>query len=117
MASIETASDENGKYYELHITIGGSGEDEGRIENEVKSIGWSFSKIDGDIQLGKGVKYYATTRLNPNRWTDTKVLDFLIGTSSDLTDRGLLILREKIEVVIHDSRTTKVRIEHNPIVQ
>lgn len=92
-------------YWECHITCDAESVNTERaryaIENLLK---WKFSKIDGDPELGKGVKIYATMHYSTSRFTAFEVQKKVQAASARLGNAGLFVLREKIEAVIYDKR-------------
>ena len=90
------------KYYECHITM--EMENKGLAERAVKATGWSFSAIDGDPILGKGVKCYATKHF-PERKPEEEVLKELNAVGNELADHGINVVRRKIELVLYDTRS------------
>lgn len=90
-------------YYELHITIEG-------VPDEVKphvvaSTGWTFSAIDGDPVLGVGVKCYATRHIPAHlEIVEDEVLRHLTDEVERLEELGCKVIREKVELVMHDRR-------------
>lgn len=70
----------------------------------------SFSAIDGDPSLGDGVKCYATLHLN-YRIPEQEVLRRLVNTAMYLKFLAINVIREKIELVIHDTKSSTVRID------
>jgi hypothetical protein len=74
----------------------------------VEMLKWKFSVIDGDPVLGEGIKCYATRLFNKNLGNE-KVLNELLRAASDLERWGVRVLRRKVELVIYDDRSTKVR--------
>lgn len=91
------------RYYECHITILGDKEIAMPI---VMAIGWTFSCIDGDPDLGKGVKCYATKHFN-RRLSSHTVKSILVTASEYLRLFNINVIREKIELVIYDNRIKK----------
>lgn len=85
-------------YYECHITFDG---DEGKHITE--SLGWTYSRIDGDPTLGNGVRQYATIHINTRSPQDV-VEQMLLSTADTMRHRGLRITRAKIELVLFDKR-------------
>ena len=74
--------------YELHLTFG----------SEVRLTGWKESAIDGDANLGNGVKYYLTTYASSLSAAKEK-LDIAV---KDLRNKGSIPLRAKIEYIVLD---------------
>lgn len=81
-----------------------------KIEHAVKSVGWKFSKIDGDPSLGDGVKCYATMHYN-----ERKPIDDVIREVNDLGDAleagNIDVVRRKVELVVYDTRSCTVKPE------
>lgn len=92
-------------YYEAHITMTG---DRIALEAATKAVGWRFSAIDGDANLGDGVKLYATRQMN-SRLGDDKDIEGLSLVADIMRAAGADVLREKVEVVIYDTRSSKVQ--------
>lgn len=91
------------QYYELHITMEAPVEWKEQIKVIVEEYGWKFSAIDGDPELGEGVKMYATTHLH----IKTPVLDAvdtLNAMAKILAARVLEVVRKKVELVVYDAR-------------
>lgn len=93
-------------YYECHITLEG---ERSAVEQAVKSVGWKFSAIDGDPVMGKGVKCYATKHYNSKIPSEAVVAE-VETTADELRSRGCNVTREKVELVIHDTRAKSVRV-------
>jgi hypothetical protein len=93
------------KYYEAHITMSGDSAD--YVETYVKNRKWKFSKIDGDANLGTGVKCYATKQYNGNKDRDEILAD--LHLTANVLSQHCTILRRKIELVIYDDRSNTVR--------
>lgn len=92
-------------YYECHITMEGNPE---KIRPVVESRKWKFSCIDGDINLGDGIKCYATKQFNKKfdaKTIQSKLFDMAIV----IEHFDIRVLRRKVEVVIFDDRSSKVR--------
>lgn len=95
------------KYYECHITLEGN---RTSTKSKVEAIGWKFSAIDGDPVLGDGVKCYATKHYN-ERFTENEVTEKVCNAAEMLQDAGMTVTRRKVELVIFDDRSTKVKPE------
>jgi hypothetical protein len=92
-------------YFECHVTMLG---DPKVIRPEVEQRKWKFSVIDGDPVLGEGVKCYAT-RLFNKRLGQEVVQKQLLEIADELSNIGFNVLRRKVELVIFDDRSSKVR--------
>src|ERR1051325_7475371 len=92
-------------YFECHVTLMG---DATTIRPEVEKRKWKFSVIDGDPVLGDGIKCYAT-RLFNRRLGQEDVQNQLLTIAAELSSLGFNVLRRKVELVIFDDRSTKVR--------
>lgn len=98
-------------YYEAHITMD-TFPNVVYLEDLTKELGWKFSRIDGDPNLGNGVKCYATKQFNGNMYKGD-VLGKLLTAAAILEHQGARILRRKVELVLYDDRSSKVRFECN----
>lgn len=78
------------------------------IRPEVEKRKWKFSVIDGDPVLGEGVKCYAT-RLFNKKLGSPVVQKLLFQMAEQLECCGFSVLRRKVELVIFDDRSSKVR--------
>jgi hypothetical protein len=85
------------KKFECHITMTG---DPLLIRPLVESVGWSFSCIQDDPQMGPGVFCYATQYFDS---VDSAISETL-ATGETLADRGALVTRTKVEEIRYDSR-------------
>lgn len=94
------------RYYECHITMLGDPE---ILRPMVENIRWKFSAIDGDPVLGEGLKCYATMFYN-EKIDEKVVLSLLLGNSEALKSMGAHVLRDKVELVIYDSKIGKVNV-------
>lgn len=92
-------------YYEAHVTMTGDRE---KLRRSTREIGWKFSAIDGDANLGDGVKLYATIQMN-TKVGSNRAIARLKTAAKFLEDEGAKILRRKIEIVIYDDRSSLVR--------
>lgn len=90
-------------YHECHVTMKG---DKKVIQPLVESLHWKFSCIDGDPVLGDGVKCYATMFYNGLR-QDLAIKE-TIAVADKLKDKGVTVLRRKVEFVIFDDRNLDV---------
>lgn len=95
------------QYFECHITMMG---DPVALRAAVEDLRWKFSAIDGDPNLGSGVKCYATRQFSCERYETKEVLRLLEQTAGDLRARNIAVLREKIELVIHDTQSSAVQV-------
>ncbi len=89
------------EYYECHITMIG---DPTLIEAATQQTLWKFSCIEGDPDLGDGVKCYATRQYNKK---DTIVaISYRMEETAKLIKKksNCRILRQKIEYVLYDVR-------------
>lgn len=94
-------------YYECHITLlcpRKAEEEETRTITE--NSGWSFSRIDGDIVEGAGVKCYATIHLKSSV-PITDVISAVQVQAKKYLQK--LVIREKVELVVYDTRSTKIK--------
>lgn len=97
-------------YYECHVTMD-LPDDPLVIDlcrDLVSSLGWKFSQIAGDIVLGDGTKAYATRHFNA-RLSELYVLGLLNRTADRLAKYGFNVVRRKVERVLYDDRSAKVR--------
>lgn len=96
-------------YYECHVTMECPSEGDRRVAKAAtEEAGWKFSVISGDIVLGNGHKAYATRHYNA-RLPEDRVMAMLLGTAKALELRGIKVVRRKVERVIFDDRSSKVR--------
>lgn len=95
------------QYYECHITMEA---DTDKVRPLVEDLKWKFSAIYGDSVFGEAVKCYATRHFNGNM-NDREVLVRLNIAANTLAQQGATILRRKIELVIYDDRSSKVRLD------
>lgn len=77
-----------------------------KLKEAVEELRWKFSKIDGDPNLGEGVKCYATKQFNIRRTKDgvIKAVDMV---AAQLHNNLYVskVLRSKVELVIYDNRS------------
>lgn len=90
------------QYYECHITL----RPRFHLAQDVLNLGWTFSQIDGDPDLGEGVKAYATKHFNTRKRVENVIAE-LTRTAFALREIGYYVLREKVELVIYDKRSGK----------
>lgn len=95
------------KYFECHVTMTG---DAATIRPLVERLKWKFSVIDGDILLGDGAKCYATRLFNA-RLEQQGVMLQLLNVANKLESYGCNVIRRKMEMVIYDDRSSKMRCE------
>lgn len=101
----------NKTYYECHVTFTAEPDNPRGVhpfKAIVEGMGWVFSSIAGDANLGPGRKLYATKQLNA-RVGDEGARKTVLNTGAALRDAGAKVLREKVEVVIFDTRSSKVQ--------
>lgn len=84
--------------YECHITI--PREHAARGEQIAKDLHWKFSQIDGDPVLGKKTFAYLTTHDKDC----VRIHMWMKDASRILTDMGIPVIREKIELIIYDTK-------------
>lgn len=90
-------------YYELHITMScGDSNERNNVALQAEAIGWKFSAIDGDPNLGPGIKLYATAHRNGRTPVDV-VREDLEDAANKLGEAGISVIRRKIEMVLFDS--------------
>lgn len=83
--------------YEAHITFN---DPAAKVEPHVIEKDWSFSKIDGDIELGEGYHCYATKHFD----NEAKAISDTIGMAHLFKDSGLTVIRYKVEYILYDVR-------------
>lgn len=93
------------EYFEAHVTMLG---DPAAIRPHVEDLKWKFSCIDGDINLGAGVKCYATLQMNTKIGEGNAKAKLVDAAEYLGIFKGITILRRKIERVIFDDRIDKV---------
>lgn len=88
-------------YYKCHITLAKQ-ECVSPIQ-AIEALGWKYSAIDGDPDLGEGLLEYATTHYLPD-WVVTDVIDEMAKVTEVLTICGHRVIRQKVELVIYDTK-------------
>lgn len=90
-------------YYELHITLK-CVKDHGTLKSFIESMkGWHYSCITGDSVLGAASFAYATTHVKGSVVLE-RVRNDLAAASHLLVQDGWHVVREKIELVIYDTK-------------
>lgn len=93
------------EYYECHITMDSELHSKNYIQNCVENLlGWKYSAINGDPDLGPGMKCYATKQFNAKHPPED-IVKWLDKAAAILYDSDIKILRRKVEMVIHDNRS------------
>lgn len=97
-------------YYELHITMEPTPRhlDRDYTKAIVEVYRWKFSAIDGDPVTGPGVKLYATRHFNV-KMGDKAVETELHRVADAFVLAGINVTRRKVERVLFDDRSSKVR--------
>lgn len=85
------------QYYECHVTFLPRGE-------VVAPPGWVHTKIDGDFNLGEGVKHYITRQSNARTSTEAGCVEMVENAAAQLLAAGHSVLRVKLEMVLYDRR-------------
>lgn len=88
-------------YYECHITM--EADEPNALRAPVAHIGWLFSAIDGDPNLGNGVKCYATRQFKGSL-SEGFVRHQMATAVLELEGMGCKVLRSKIECVVYDTK-------------
>ncbi len=82
--------------YEAHITF--ERENAAKVEEIGSSIGWKFSKIDGDPVLGQKVFCYLTRHAKDGA-------QLLLDAMEATTAVGVTVIRVKVEHIVYDTKT------------
>ncbi len=82
--------------FEIHVTI--DKKDAILAEMLAKEQHWKTSKIDGDPVLGAKPFFYLTTHTSDFK----KAYDRMNTMVNDLGANGIFVIREKIELIVHD---------------
>jgi len=90
------------EYYECHVTI--ESVNQYMTELKVVATGWTFSAIDGDPVLGKGVKCYATKHFNSSKNKLEDVIAMVDFAAEVINDNVSKVTRRKVELVVYDTR-------------
>lgn len=90
--------------YECHITV--LLKDREIAEQVAKDLHWKTSAIDGDPVLGKDTYFYLTTYGKHVMYNvqDEDIWHNMKSTVNVLAARGVKVIREKIELIVHDLR-------------
>lgn len=85
--------------YEIHITLRPPSDKYAELQYRARAqeFGWKFSKIDGDPVLGDAVWHYLTT----HRHSKADALTALKHMAAHFPG---LVVREKIELIVYDTR-------------
>lgn len=87
-------------YYELHVTMREASVE--AAKEAVESIGYVYSRIDGDIVIGAGTKCYATKHFSLS-CTEEVMIEEVEWAAKRLTEKGCHVVRKKVEKVLYDS--------------
>lgn len=98
------------QYYECHVTMLGKSSE---LKPIVEATGWIFSCIENDICLGEGVKCYATMHYSHSKHTTAQVVENVHIVAQNLRSLGVDVIREKVEIVIYDSRSDACKKNEN----
>lgn len=99
-------------YYECHITFTFIWHDTTDLKALIeRDTGWKWSQIDGDPVLGPGRKTYLTKHFPASTNTSHTMADAepvvakMAKAAAYLRGCGLEVLREKVELVIYDTKS------------
>lgn len=93
-------ADSKSPNFEIHITC--HVKDAVKVENYIEhDTKWKFSVIDGDPLLGKKPHCYLTGHTITYPFAKDKMEDAVYN----LGIRGVEIIRQKIELIVYDSKT------------
>lgn len=87
--------------FECHITC--RVKDQERIDLIAKNWHWKTSEIKRDPVLGDDSYYYLTTRHN----NLVQMYDRMCHMANTLKAKDIEVVREKIEVIVHDTKVKK----------
>ena len=90
-------------YYEVHITLLGLPSD---LKRKVEALNWTFSSINGDPNLGTGIKCYAIRQYNI-KLSLPAIIAKLEETAANFP--ASQVLRKKVELVVYDSCGDRVK--------
>jgi len=91
-------------YYEVHLIMR-SIPDALSLRVYLTPYDWHYSCIDGDIVCGDKAKLHYVTKHFDGSWFLEEVEDAMNAMADSLKERGCLIIRRKIEMVVYDRRT------------
>lgn len=89
--------------YECHITV--STEHAEKATQIARALHWKTSEIARDPLLGDANFFYLTTHDNDPR----RIFIRMETCSAELEIAGTPVLREKIELVLHDTKKKRIR--------
>lgn len=92
--------------FECHITLDLANRDIG--EQVATEFGWSTSEIERDPILGKASYFYLTA----HDYEYGHLYQRMKDTVKECTERGAKVVREKIELIIHDKRSLPSKEGH-----
>ena len=84
--------------FEIHLTV--AQEDAAAAELAAVKLHWKTSEIARDPVLGKKTYFYLTTHTSDIG----TAYDKIAAASEELESRGVALIREKIELIVHDIR-------------
>lgn len=94
------------EYYECHVTMVSN--HPAKVRAIVTALKWRFSMIDGDANLGDGVKMYATRQVNAKVPRDKVLADLHRMAEALAVVPYIEVVRRKVETVWYDDRIDKV---------
>lgn len=97
--------------YECHITV--HVQHAKAAEAVAKDLHWKTSQIDGDPVLGDRPFFYLTTHCS-----NVEDMMHRMRMCTDMLERvnGVPVIREKIELIIHDTKTRR-KLELSDVMQ
>ena len=87
--------------YECHITV--AVDDSDKASTVAKELHWKTSEIARDPVLGNATYFYLTSHSDDYQ----KMWDRMSAASASLKAAGVIVIREKIEHIVYD---TKVKV-------